>query len=113
MSRQRIGIGGVVLGTALLIASFLWKPAMPKDALWSEDQAMTYQEASTKFHNDIFDKTLSEEELAASRAEYEAQRKRLDRAIAFNDSTPFYLRIVGVICGGLGIGVLKADSGNS
>jgi len=113
MNLQQFGIANVVLGVVLLTVSFAWTSVIPNKAVWTEEQASAYQEASAKFHFDSFDKELNEEERTESEANYEANRKLLDRAIGKKHGTPTYLRIASLVVCGLGIGLILGQRANA
>jgi uncharacterized protein YjeT (DUF2065 family) len=101
-----VGITAVTLGALLVLASLLWRSLITQDTLMTTEQAEAYTNASAQLHNDSFTKQEGSEELAASRAAYEAERAEFERALAFRDRTPIYLRIAGFCVCALGAGLL-------
>lgn len=93
----------------LILASFAWKPLVPQNALWSKTQAEELQAASAQLHHDSHDRDLPPEKLAESQAKFDALQTDLDRAVAMRTSTPFYLRIGGIVIGVVGIGLILAE----
>ena len=113
MTLQPIGIASVALGVVLLFLSFAWTSVVPNEAVWTREQAIAYQDASAKLHHDVFDKELSAAGLAKSQASYDENKRRLDRAIAKKFHAPAYLRIAGLIAGGIGVGLILIQRGKA
>lgn len=107
MKRYRTGVVCVCLGVFLLLVSFAWK-AIPGKAVWNEEQALAFSEAAGTFHKHTYDKSITKEEMQATRDEYEAQKKQYDRALAIKDASPKYLRIAGLVATAIGIILIKA-----
>ena len=97
------GIAAIAVGIVLLVCSLAWNQAIPNDVVWSNDQAVEYQEASATFHADTFNKKIDQETLRQSKENWQNQKMELDKAIAWKSHVPFYLRISGLISLGLGI----------
>ena len=103
MKLYPIGVALVVLGMLLIVGSFAWFQLLPRDAVWTEDQAVAYQKIAYEYHHQTFDKSIDKLTLAKTKAEYESQREQLDNARSLQAKIPIYLRVFGV--GVLVIGV--------
>lgn len=109
MNLTRLGASSIGGGIVLILVSFAWKPLVPQNALWSKDRAAELQAASAQLHHDSHDRDLAPEKLAESQAKFDALQTRLDRAVAMRTSTPFYLRIAGILIGVVGIGLILTE----
>lgn len=91
-----IGIAMVLLGVLLILSSFAWNQVVPRDALWTEQQAEEYQRIAYEYHQQTFDKSIDKITLSKTKAQYDAQRDKYDRARLSQIKIPFYLRATGV-----------------
>ena len=110
---QLIGIASVGLGVLLLGSSFAFRYLLPRDVLWSDEQAEAYLGARAEYHNLAFAEGEESSKFQASRAAYESPRNELERAIAFGDRTPKLLRRAGLVASGIGITMLLMHRGRS
>ena len=111
MKLYQTGVACICLGIFLLLGSFAWK-AVPGKVVWNEEQALAFSEAAATFHKHTFDKSITREQMQATRDDYEAQKKQYDRALAIKDKSPTYLRIAGLVATALGIVLITVVRNN-
>jgi hypothetical protein len=92
MSKESVGLGTMVLGLVLLIASFWWSGSSDPPSSWDDKSAQAYYEAGKKLHDMSFqtkrnsaaprpgENTVTAEELAAQKKIFEDQQAVLDGA---------------------------------
>lgn len=111
------------VGLVLIVAGLLWSQSLGNRAVWSEAQAVKFNEASARYHqaahsamhgSDAHDghnhEDESADELAAAKAAWEAQMQERDNAIARRD---FWRKVLlgggmlAIILGGGGYLIVK------
>ena len=102
---QSVGIGGIILGIVLLVAAVAWPMVVPNKAVWNEEKAAGYGTASMTLHRNTFDKNISAEELAKSKAAYDELKRELDAAKFRKFGLAKYLRYTGIGISLLGLAI--------
>ena len=100
------GIASICFGVVLLVGSFVWSHAIPQRVLWSDEQAVQYQDVAAEYHNVAFSKDKASQEYQDAREAYESRLGELDRALEMRDRPPILLRMCGLIAGGVGLALI-------
>lgn len=89
---------GAVLVLAGLCLQYLIVPQLPVESAWSREDAEAHTVASMRYHNQTFDPKISEDELAATAAEYKQMADRLQAAKTNRTNLPKYVQYAGYLC---------------
>lgn len=111
MKLMQASIGTIITGVVLLVISFVWPLLVPQSAVWSESEAIAYEEASATFHKLSFS-NVSEQELDEAKQAYEAEKAKLDRAVTARNTVPQYIRYVAYAVMLVGGGMFAVARGN-
>src|SRR5687767_6464921 len=96
----------IVIGLAMIVASFVLPVASSRRAAWSDEQARQYQAASIKLHSLAHEAVHAAEsngdaavqgELKKAQAEYDVIRGELESAMGRPKRLAWLLRIGGVL----------------
>ncbi len=90
-------VGAALVVIAMILTNVV-VPNLPATTTWSNEEATAYAEASKTYHNATFDKSLDETELQQTADDWQAQRDKLDAAIAKRSIIPKLVRYCGFAC---------------
>lgn len=117
MKLDRIAVVCLVLGACLVVLSMCLEhfilPALPANATWSREEAEALVAASMDYHAKSFDTSVSEEDLAASAAEYKAHEEKLNAVKAGRANLPRFIKYAGYTTAAVGIACYVAAKARS
>ena len=118
-------MGVICTGLVLLGLSYAWNFIVPRDAVWSQEQARENAQAAANLHqmthvaghSDISrssdeDKRHVEAHLASAQKRFDESRAGLDRAVALREDSATALRWIGIGLSGFGILLYLAAQGS-
>ena len=106
------GLGALLILSGICLQYFIL-PRLSVESAWSREDAEAHTAASMKYHNQSFDKRISQEELAATKAEYQELEDRLNAAKANRSNLPKYFQYGGYVCIGVGAASYVAQKAKS
>lgn len=96
-----LGVGAALVTFAICL-QYLILPSRPASDIWSREEAEALVAASMDYHAKSFDRSISEEELAAAEADYKANEAKLNAAKSRRSSFPIWFKYSGFAFGLLG-----------
>jgi hypothetical protein len=116
----------MIVGMVLMSVGYFYNPTtLPTSAVWSDEQAMEYSQAASRFHSASYaghdhsqgaghsEPDRNSPEYLAAKAAFEKSKQALDHALARQTWIKYGFIVAGVLIAGAGIGqvcVAKASA---